>query len=76
MSITVRQVLERLAEFGDERVLARDRKLGAGDSQYGVRLGEIRKVAKEIGTDHEQALALWEAGNLVARLLAILVSNP
>jgi len=76
MTMTVRQVLERLEALGEERVRARNRKLGAGEDQYGVRLGDIRKVAKEIGTDHEQALTLWETGNLEARLLAILMSNP
>jgi 3-methyladenine DNA glycosylase AlkD len=76
MSMTVTHVLERLEALGEERVRARNRKLGAGDAQYGARLGEIRKLAKAIRTDHDLALALWETGNLDARLLAILVMEP
>lgn len=74
--MTVTETLERLEGLGDAKVRARNRKLGAGEAQYGVRLGDIRKLAKEIGTDHEAALALWETGNLEARLLAILTMRP
>ena len=51
-------------------------KNGAGDNQFGVRLGDIRKLAKEIKTNHELALSLWETGNIDARLLAILLIKP
>lgn len=46
------------------------------DNQFGVRLGEIRKVAKKVKADHELAMALWETGNIDARLLAILLIEP
>ncbi len=48
----------------------------AGDNQFGVRLGDIRKLAKKIKTNHELAIALWETGNIDARLLAILLIKP
>ncbi|HVS17032.1 MAG TPA: DNA alkylation repair protein [Planctomycetota bacterium] len=41
-----------------------------------MRLGDIRKLSKEIGTDHALALALWKTGNADARFLAILVMQP
>jgi len=40
----------------------------------GVRLGEIRKLAKKIKTNHELAIALWETGNIDARLLTTLLT--
>jgi 3-methyladenine DNA glycosylase AlkD len=76
MAMTVGQVLERLEALGDERVRARNRRLGAGDEQFGVKLGEIRKVAKSLGRDHDLALELWKTGNHEARLLAILLLEP
>jgi 3-methyladenine DNA glycosylase AlkD len=76
MAMTVERILERLEALGNEKVRARNRRLGAGDAQYGVLLGEIRKLAKTIRSDHELALDLWESGNLEARLLAILVMDP
>jgi 3-methyladenine DNA glycosylase AlkD len=76
MGTTVAQVLERLEALGDEKVRARNRRLGAGDEQFGVKLGEIRKVAKSLGADHDLALELWKTGNLDARLLSILLLEP
>jgi 3-methyladenine DNA glycosylase AlkD len=55
---------------------AQNKKHGADDNQFGVRMGDIRKVAAEIKTDHDLGLALWKSGNLDARLLAILVLKP
>jgi 3-methyladenine DNA glycosylase AlkD len=76
MAMTVGEVLERLEALGDERVRARNRRLGAGDEQFGVTLGEIRKVAKSLGRDHDLARELWKTGTLEARLLAILLLEP
>jgi 3-methyladenine DNA glycosylase AlkD len=74
--MTVTEALARLEALGDEKVRARNRRLGAGDAQFGAKLGDVRKLAKAIGTDHELALALWATANLEARLLAILVLEP
>ncbi|MFO7544435.1 MAG: DNA alkylation repair protein [Trueperaceae bacterium] len=68
--------LAKLEALGNEKVRALNRKRGAGDAQYGVRLGDVRKVAKEIKTDHALALELWDTGVLEARLLSILVLEP
>ena len=55
----------------------RNLKRGAGDMpQFGVQLGKIRKIAKEIGANHELALELWATGNIDARQLAILLLKP
>ena len=74
--MTLDETLARLEALGNERVRTRNRESGAGHNQYGVMLGDIRKLAKEIKTDHQLALALWETGNVDARLLAILLLKP
>lgn len=39
------------------------------------KLGDLRKVAKEIKKDHELALELWSSGEYYPRLLAILIMD-
>jgi 3-methyladenine DNA glycosylase AlkD len=72
----LKEALARLEALGDEKVRARNKKNGAGDDQYGVPLGDIRKLAEKIKADHALGLSLWETGNLDARLLAILLISP
>lgn len=74
--MTLEDTLSQLEALGNDRMRAQNRKNGAGDNQYGVRLGDIRKVAKKVKTNHALALALWKTGNIDARLLATLVIRP
>lgn len=74
--MTLKTALAQLRSLGDEKVRARYKKNGAGDDQFGVPLGEVRKLAATIKTDHQLALALWDTGNIEARLLAILLLKP
>lgn len=39
------------------------------------KLGELRKMAKEIKTDHGLAVELWSTGGFLPRLLAILIMD-
>jgi 3-methyladenine DNA glycosylase AlkD len=70
------EVLARLASLGDQRVLARSGRSGSAGHQFGVPLGDIRKLAAEIKTDHELAVSLWETKIVDAQLLAILLLKP
>lgn len=74
--MTLKEALARLEALGNEKVRVRNRKHGADDNQFGVQLGDIRKVAAKIKSDHALGLALWSSGNLDARLLAILILKP
>lgn len=76
MAMTFEEALSRLESMGSEKVRAQNRRKGAGDNQFGVKLGDIRKLAAEIKTDDRLAAALWDTGNLDARLLAILLFRP
>lgn len=74
--MTAKEVLKELETLGDEKVYARNERNGAGKEQYGVKLGDIKKLSKRIKVDHELALELWKTKNLEARLLAILILKP
>jgi 3-methyladenine DNA glycosylase AlkD len=68
--------LAQLKALGNASVRARNSKNGAGDNQYGVQLGDIRKLAQKIKANHELGLELWASENIDARLLAILLIDP
>ncbi|MBO9670386.1 MAG: DNA alkylation repair protein [Sphingobium sp.] len=79
--MTLDEALARLESLGSERMrtqYAKDSAYSPGVTgpQYGVKLGDIRAVAKAIKTDHPLALQLWETGTLEARLLAVLIMKP
>jgi 3-methyladenine DNA glycosylase AlkD len=78
-TMTVKKALEQLKALGSEKVRAQNTKNGAGANQFGVKHGDIRVVAKKIGTSdssHELALSLWDTGNIDAQLLALLLMKP
>lgn len=74
--MTVKEVLAQLESLGDDARRKHNTKAGAPDNQFGVKLGDIRVIAKKIKTDHELALKLWETGNVDAQLLATLILKP
>jgi 3-methyladenine DNA glycosylase AlkD len=76
MATTLQETLAQLEALGNERVRAHNQKNGAGDNQFGVQLGDIRKLAAQIKTNDPLATALWDTGNIDARLLAILLIKP
>lgn len=73
MATTLKETLAKLKALGDENVRKHNAKNGAGDNQFGVKLGDIRKLAAKIKTNHALALALWKTGNVDAQLLAVLL---
>jgi len=40
-----------------------------------TKAGDLKRLAKELGTDHDLAMALWSSGELPARRLAVLVMD-
>lgn len=71
--MTLNEALRKLESLGNEKVRKHNKKWGAGEAQYGVKMGDIRALAKSIKKDHALAKALWETGNLDAQLLSILL---
>lgn len=76
MSTPLADALARLEALGSERMRAQNVRHGATGPQFGVRMGDIRGVAKAFKADNELALRLWETGNVDARLLGILLMKP
>jgi len=46
------------------------------DKAFGVPMGRVQALAKELGRSHELALALWETDRLEARMLCAYVDDP
>lgn len=67
------EALAHLAALGSEKMRAHNAKHGAGNEQFGVKLGDIRALANKLKTNHDLALALWATGNVDAQLLATLL---
>ena len=76
MPNSLKDTLAQLESLGDEKVRALHRKAGANGNLFGVKMGDIRKIAAKIKTDHALALGLWDTGIVDAQLLAILVMKP
>jgi 3-methyladenine DNA glycosylase AlkD len=74
--MTLDEILGRLEALGHEKVRKLNSRTGAGDNQFGVQLGDLRKLAKTIKTNHELAMALWQTGNGDAMLLSTLLMRP
>ena len=74
--MNVKEILARFKSLGDDARRAHNTKAGAPDNQFGVKLGDIRVIARKIKTDHELALKLWDTGNVEAQLLATLIIKP
>lgn len=72
----LKEALAKLEALGDARLCAQNAKRGVNTAQFGVKLGDIRKIAAKIKSDHALALALWKTENFEARLLAILILKP
>ncbi|RYD80427.1 MAG: DNA alkylation repair protein [Sphingobacteriales bacterium] len=70
------ETLSALEALADEKVRKQHVKNGARDNLFGVKMGDIRALAKKIKTDHSLALELWKTDNIDARMLAILIVDP
>jgi 3-methyladenine DNA glycosylase AlkD len=74
--MTLQETLKALEELSDVKTRAHNAKTGIGENQYGVKLGDLRKLAKRIKVNHALALQLWETNNFDAQMLAILLLKP
>lgn len=74
--MTLTETLTQLESLGSEKMREFNSKHGVGTNQFGLKMGDIRAVAKKIKTNHPLALELWNTGNIDARFLAILIADP
>jgi 3-methyladenine DNA glycosylase AlkD len=70
------EILNKLKSLSSDEHLKSMAKLGINTANaYGVKVEDIRSVAKEIGTDHETAIALWGTKVHEAMILATIVAD-
>ncbi|MBU1066161.1 DNA alkylation repair protein [bacterium] len=67
----------RLREVGDPKAIPFMAKYGITPEQtYGVKVPDLRTIAKDFHKNHELALALWEINNRETRILASMIDDP
>ncbi|MBM3991527.1 MAG: DNA alkylation repair protein [Planctomycetes bacterium] len=71
-----KQILAELESLGNEARRKHNEKAGAPANQFGVLLGDVRKVAKKLAPDSALASELWGTGNVEAQLVATLLMKP
>jgi 3-methyladenine DNA glycosylase AlkD len=72
-----RDVVRTLERLGDRSRLEGMARFGIDTTRaVGVTVTELRRLARDLGPDHELAAALWASGVHEARLLASLVDEP
>ena len=73
----IARLLLRLKRMGSRRNVEGMGRFGIRPRvAYGVSLADMRTLAKKMGRNHRQALALWETGVHEARMLAALTADP
>jgi len=71
------QIIHEFEELSDVDFAENMKRFGISYvKSYGLRLPQIRKIAKQCGKNHELALKLWDWGYHETYLLAPLVEEP
>ena len=76
MTLTFDAAMAALATSGSEQTRRTYLRHGASEPLFGVKFGDLRPLARRIGTDQALAEQLWASGNADARLLACMVADP
>ena len=71
----VAEVMKELEQLGSPQTLKTLRRHGADGPMFGVKVGDLKPIAKRIREDQTLALALWDTGNSDARYLAGLAAD-
>ncbi|GAA4093425.1 DNA alkylation repair protein [Mucilaginibacter panaciglaebae] len=73
----VKEVISLLKEKADAKHHAGLKRFGiANEKALGVKIPEVRKIAKLIKRDHDLAQALWDTDIHEARILASMIDDP
>lgn len=71
----LQEIMKLLESKGSEQTRKTFRNHGAPESLFGVKVGDLKPIAKRIKGDHALALQLYETGNSDAMYLAGLVAD-
>ena len=70
------EVINYFEEIQDEKVVNSNKRFAIGcEHSYGIRLPVIRKLAKNIGKDHDLAIKLWNHPYHESHLLATMIEQ-
>lgn len=70
-------IIRKLKSLYSPRAVEGMAKFGiTAERAYGVSIPNLRKIAKEIGKDHELAQQLWESNIRETRILASMIDDP
>lgn len=70
------EVINYFEEIRDEKVVNSNKRFAIGcEHSYGIRLPVIRKLAKNIGKDHDLAIKLWNHPYHESHLLATMIEQ-
>lgn len=70
------ELMSELKALGTEQNCKIYKKHGVKAELYGVSFANLEKLKKQIKTNHQLALKLWESGNHDARILATMIADP
>ena len=77
MMVSMEEVLQRLKSKARPDQLEGMARYGmAVERRLGVSIPDLRKMAKELGQDHELALKLWKTEIAEARMVAAMIDDP
>ncbi|WP_115993829.1 DNA alkylation repair protein [Cohnella lupini] len=74
--MTLEEVMVELEEMGNEQTKNTFLRHGALEPIFGVRVGDMKRLVKDVKKDQELARALYATGNSDAMYLAGLTVNP
>lgn len=72
---TVKEILNQLEAYGDERTKNTLMKHGAKEPFFGVKVADLKKILKKTKKNHELSLGLYKTGNTDAMYLAGLMAD-
>lgn len=74
---SVEDILTRLESLGDSEAVEGMRRFGIRTTRaLGISIPQLQQMARDIGTQHALALALWKSGVHEAQILACLIDDP
>ena len=72
-----KEIIGELETLSNEKSIEGMARFGiTPDKTYGVSMPNLRKLGKRIGTDHELARKLWDAGFRETMILASIIDDP
>lgn len=74
--MTYRQAMRALKSCGTAQNCKTYARHGVGERMFGVSFANLKRLTKQIKTDHGLAMGLWSSGNHDARILATMVADP